>query len=569
MHFDNSYYLFLLFLVPGLILFFIATFKVKQNILKNFGELALLSKLIDPIIKKRQITKTILLIISITLLILVLAGPQFGSKLVEIKRHGVDILIAVDCSTSMLAEDIKPNRMEKVVSELSGVIEKLQGDRIGIIAFAGVPFVQCPLTLDYSAAKMILQLINTNLIPYPGTAIGEAIRTAIKSFSQKERKYKVLILLTDGEDHNTNPLGAADDARKEGIQIYTIGFGNPQGEPIPIRDETGTVTGYKKDKKGEVIMSKLDETTLQKIALQTGGKYYRASDGEIEVDRIYEDISKMEKKQLTSKTYSKYEDRFQWILFPALLLLIFEFIFPERKMKVKLGDLIKKIRRLKPAATILCLILFFSSQSYASLAGKTKQGNKYYKHKQYDKALEKYRDAQISSPESPVLHFNIGNSNYKKEMYEQALPEFEKATYSKDIKIQAKTYYNAGNCLYKQNKLPESIQYYKKALELDPNDEDAKYNIEFVQKKIKENMDKNKQNEKSQQQQQSQGKKQEQNKKEKEKKDEKNQQGEKKTGMSKEQAESILNAMKDDEKRNQKNKKMMQMPAIPNVEYDW
>lgn len=262
-----------------------------------------------------------------------LARPQLGTKLTLMKREGVDIVIALDCSFSMLAEDFKPNRLEKAKQEVKGLIARMQGDRVGLVAFAGVAFVQCPLTIDYSAAQMFLEIMDINLIPQPGTAIGDAIRTSIKAFNQKERKYKVLILLTDGEDHDSDPLKAAEEAAQEGIRIYAIGIGSTQGEPIPLRNEREDVTGYKKDEEGSVVVSKLDEITLQKIALTTGGKYYHATSGEMELDKIYDDISKMEKKELEGKLTVQYEDRYQYFLFISVLLLVAEFLLSERRSR--------------------------------------------------------------------------------------------------------------------------------------------------------------------------------------------------------------------------------------------
>lgn len=329
MRFRYLGYLVFLVLVPLLAGFYIFIFKQKKKLLSIFGELNLIQKLLNPNGIKKQKIKSCLLVVALFFLILGLSGPQIGSKMVEVKRRGIDIIIAIDCSSSMLAEDIKPNRLERAKYELSSLIDKLKADRVGIIAFAGTAFLQSPLTLDYNAAKMLLDIIDTNLIPHPGTAIGSAIRLAIKSFSQKEKKHKVLIILTDGEDHNSDPLSATDEAKKQGIKIYTIGFGSPDGEVIPIRDEAGNLVGYKKDKKGETVLSKLDEMLLQKIALQTGGRYYRSAAGEIELDRIYEDISGMEKKILQSKFQSLYEDRFQYFIFCGIILLIIEFVLPE------------------------------------------------------------------------------------------------------------------------------------------------------------------------------------------------------------------------------------------------
>ncbi|MCK5534764.1 VWA domain-containing protein [bacterium] len=335
MRFASPYSLYLLLIIPVLVFFYVFTFRQKKKALALFGNLKLVKNLTASVSKPRQIIKTILVVTGFFFLILALTGPQIGTKLVQVKRKGLDIIIAIDTSLSMTAEDIKPNRLAKAKMELESLIDQMEGDRIGIIAFAGNAFVQCPLTLDYRAAKMFLNLINTDLIPQPGTSIGEAIRLAIKSFSQKERKYKVLILLTDGEDYHSLPLKAGDQAKKEGIKIYTIGFGSPKGELIPLYDEKGDIISYKKDKKGAAVMSKLDEMTLGKIALNTGGKYYRATAGELEVEQLYKEISRLEKKELQSKFFSQYEDRFQYFLAICLILLFFELILPARKKLVE------------------------------------------------------------------------------------------------------------------------------------------------------------------------------------------------------------------------------------------
>ena len=210
----------------------------------------------------------------------------------------------------------------------------LEGDRIGLVAFAGLPHVQCPLTLDYSAAKLFLRMMNTSLIPQPGTAIGDAIRTAKKAFNQKERKHKVLILITDGEDHDTQPVDAATEAAEEGVIIYTIGLGSQEGVPIPLYDRNGNPAGFKKDRQGNVVTTKMDATTLQKIAFTTGGKYYISSTGEAELDEIYKEVSQLDKKELSSRQFSQYENRFQIFLAIAIIFLLIETFLPvNRKVR--------------------------------------------------------------------------------------------------------------------------------------------------------------------------------------------------------------------------------------------
>lgn len=331
LRFANSQLFYLLWLVPVLIVFFILVFRWKKKALEDFGNVELIKKLMIGVSRGRQVFKLFLLSTVVILIILALVRPQLGTKLEEVQREGVDIFIALDVSYSMLAEDIKPSRLEKAKHEIATFLNKLQGDRIGLIAFAGEAFVQCPLTLDYGAARIFLDIMDPQLIPEPGTAIGDAISIAMKSFEQKERKYKVLILITDGENHGQDPLEVAKEAEKEGIQIYTVGIGTVKGEPIPLRDAQGNLSGFKKDNQGETVTSKLDEITLEKIALQTNGKYHRASAGEVELDDIYKEITQMEKKELGSMRFSQFEDRFQYPLGLAILILVLEVLYPERK----------------------------------------------------------------------------------------------------------------------------------------------------------------------------------------------------------------------------------------------
>ncbi|HEX9933575.1 MAG TPA: VWA domain-containing protein [bacterium] len=323
--------LFLLVLIPGLIVFFVYAFRMKRRILCLFGSLDLVDRLASSISRKRQIGKAALQTAAVLFIVLALARPQFGTKMKTVKREGQDIVVALDVSLSMMAEDIKPSRLEKAKHEISSFIDKLQGDRIGLVAFSGKAFMQCPLTLDYGAAKMFLDAMEPDLIPVPGTAVAQAISKAAESFVGQERKHKVLILITDGEDHEGKPLEAAKAAAKEGVVIYAVGIGYAQGVPIPLVNEQGAAVGFKKDRNGEVVMTKLDEITLQKIVLETGGKYYRATPGESELDKIYGDLSKMEKKSLATKQFAQYEERYQGMLAFALALLVLEVLIPERR----------------------------------------------------------------------------------------------------------------------------------------------------------------------------------------------------------------------------------------------
>jgi len=296
----------------------------------RFGDLNLVEKLSQSTRRSRQIVKATLVIFSILFMTLALARPQIGTKLEEVEREGVDVFVALDVSASMLAEDIKPSRLEKAKHEISSFIDILEGDRIGLIAFAGDAFIQCPLTLDYGAAKTFLNVMDPSLIPEPGTNLSAAIELAMESFESQERKYKTVILITDGEDHGNNATEAAEMADEEGVIVFTVGIGSPKGVPIPVYNNRGVRTGFKKDRNDDLIMTKLDEITLQKIALTTGGKYYHSTTGETRLADIYDEIRKMEKKKLGSMKFSQYEDRFQWVLSFAVLLLIAEILISER-----------------------------------------------------------------------------------------------------------------------------------------------------------------------------------------------------------------------------------------------
>ncbi len=335
MRFYEPIYLLGLLLIPALGIFYWWAIARKKKVLARFGDIPLIMRAASGISFSRQVSKAVMLLAAVLFLSLALAKPQLGTHMEMMKREGIDIMIAVDVSKSMEALDVRPgpiSRLTKAKQEIGSLIdpERLLGDRVGLVAFAGEAFIQCPLTLDYGAAKMFLDAIDPELIPVPGTAIGYAINKAVSGFEREERKHKVLILMTDGEDHGTDPIAAAEAARREGVKIYTIGIGNPEGEPIPIYNQRRERVGFKKDDDGEVIVSKLDETTLQQVALTTGGKYYRATPSELELDKIYDQIAKMEKKELEGKLLMQYDDRFQWPLALALLFIVWEVFVPER-----------------------------------------------------------------------------------------------------------------------------------------------------------------------------------------------------------------------------------------------
>ncbi len=329
--FANPTYLYLLLLIPLLGLLMIFSARLRRRQLEAIGDPRLVRRLTDSLIPGRRRWKNVLLLLAIAFLVVGLADPQMGTKLEEVKRQGVDIFVALDVSNSMLAEDVAPNRLERAKHEVMQFINQLQGDRIGLIPFAGIAFVHCPLTLDYEAAKIFLNEITPDLLPLPGTAIAEAIETARRSFVAKEKKHKVLIIITDGEDHEADPVAAAKKAAEDGVIIYTIGIGSTKGAPIPVYDKVGNRIGYKRDRQGQIVTTRLNPVILQQIAGAGHGKFYLATGRENELQKIYSEIARMEKKELGMREYTQFEDHFQPFLLIALVLLILEFIISERK----------------------------------------------------------------------------------------------------------------------------------------------------------------------------------------------------------------------------------------------
>lgn len=329
MRFGNPEYFLLLLLLPVLIGFFIWSYQRKKSALAAFGSTELIRKLTFSTGLSSQIIKWSIFSIFFFFLVLSLVRPQFGVKMEMIERQGIDIIVALDISQSMFAEDIAPNRIERAKHEISKLIDCLKGDRIGLVIFAGESYVQCPLTLDYGAAKMFLDAVNPGWVQIQGTAISEAVKQASEAFKSKSHKHKVLILISDGEDQEGNAVEAAKAATAEGVIIYTIGIGSEDGVPIPISRGNGNII-YKKDKNGNLVMTKLNPLILEKIAVEGKGKYFHA-DNNLELSRIMNEISRMEKKDLGTAHLAIYEDRYQIFLFIALLFIVIEFFIPERR----------------------------------------------------------------------------------------------------------------------------------------------------------------------------------------------------------------------------------------------
>jgi Ca-activated chloride channel family protein len=330
MKFGSPEYFWLLLLLPVVLGFYVYAFYKKKKALKKFVATSMLPKLTHTISSKKQVAKALLIVLTVFFSIIALTRPQYGTKTELLKRKGLDVVIAVDVSLSMYAEDIKPNRLIRAKHEISNFIDKLRGDRIGLVAFAGEAFVQCPLTLDYSAAKIFLNVLGPDLISTPGTAIGPAIETALSAFNSKEEQYRVIVLLTDGEGHTGTAETWAEEAAKKGVIVYTVGIGSLSGVPIPLKDKQGNVT-YKKDLQGNVVSTKLDEATLVQMAEVTGGTYFHAAPGQFELEQVVQEIESMEKRELEEERFTQHKEQFQWPLALAIICLLLEFLISDRR----------------------------------------------------------------------------------------------------------------------------------------------------------------------------------------------------------------------------------------------
>jgi Ca-activated chloride channel family protein len=428
-----------------------------------------------------------LLFLSFLLISVGLLEPKWGFHWEEVKREGVDVIVAIDVSKSMLAEDLKPNRLEQAKRKVIDLMGLLQGDRIGLIAFAGTSFLQCPLTLDYGAFRMFLDLLGPELIPQSGTAIDEAIYQAIDAFEASGKKSRAMILITDGEEHSGTYVEAAKKAAEKGIKIFAIGFGSQEGHPIPDPQNNGR---HMRDSSGNIVISKLNETILQQIALETKGAYVRALTSDQDLKKIYlGEIQGMEKNELQSTRRKRYENRFQYFLLLGFILLLGE-------MLIRFNWLNRTVR-----TGALVLGFFLVNQSYAAevsqyfgMASKTEkkvnEAKAAYSQEKYADAIKSYTDVEIDLPKNHKNFFNLGAAHYKAGDFSKALEYFSKSVENEKIAVDSN--YNLGNTLFRLGKYDQSIKAYESVLAQAPKHEKAKKNLEYVRKKLKEHINKNK-----------------------------------------------------------------------------
>ncbi|HHT9129616.1 MAG TPA: vWA domain-containing protein [Candidatus Brocadiaceae bacterium] len=331
MKYGNLNYLYLLSIIPLLTLGYILVFRKKMKDLNKFAKIELLQKIGISVNQRRQWLKATLMIVGMLLLIFALIEPKWGYRWEEVERKGIDIVIAVDTSRSMLADDVKPNRLEAAKREIEDLLNVLEGDRVGLVAVAGSAFTYCPLTSDYGAFRLFLNDLNTNIIPLGGTNLAEAIRKGISTFESNSKNHKAIILITDGENHEDDPLKAAGKAKEQDIVIYTVGVGKKDGSYIKIRDESGKEI-LLKDRQGQVVKSRLDEITLNKIALETGGLYTPAYGTKWGLEKIYKDsIAKIEESTYKTQRVKRYANRYQIPLFISIILIALESFLSDGK----------------------------------------------------------------------------------------------------------------------------------------------------------------------------------------------------------------------------------------------
>lgn len=328
--YENTEYWWAFLLIPLLLLIFWRYFNWRKKALSKWGDSTVISKLTETISPTKIVWKFILRLLGFIFLILTLVNPQIGTKLEEVKRKGSEVMICLDVSNSMLAQDLQPNRLEMAKRALSQMVDKLKGDKIGIIIFAGKAYIQLPITSDYAAAKMFLSTINTHLVPTQGTAIGSAIELALESFNFNNPSGKAIVIISDGENHEDNAVEAAQEASNKNVVVHTVGFGSPGGTPIPLY-KSGKQAGFRSDKEGNTVITKLNEKMLQEIAAAGNGAYIRATNSNAGLSFILSEIQNLEKAELSSTMYTDFEDRFQIFLACAIFFIVLEWLITTRK----------------------------------------------------------------------------------------------------------------------------------------------------------------------------------------------------------------------------------------------
>jgi Ca-activated chloride channel homolog len=491
MNFGDIHWLWLLWLLVPLLALLIWSWQVKQRLLSRFISPRLLATLTAGVSKQRQKIRVALFVLAVASLIFSLARPQLGFSLEESKQAGLDIVVAIDTSKSMLADDVQPNRLQRAKLAAVDLMRLAKSDRLGLVAFAGGAFLQCPLSLDEEAFRQSVDFLDVNVIPQGGTALAEAIQAARAAFKEETENHKILVLFTDGEDNDDAEaaIQTAREGKKAGLRIFTIGVGTPNGEVLSTKDPYGNRV-FIKDSQGNVVKSRLNENLLQQIAKDTDG-FYLPLTGARSMDVLYErGLAPLPKSESTTRTIRQYHERFQWFIGAAILLLLAEMMFPERSKSPR-----SNVQSPGPAVgTTVSIVLLFCA---ANAFGAASDALKNYARGKFSEARTEFERLARKSPEDARLRYNAGAAAFQDEDYDTALKHFNQTLSARDLKLQEQSYYNLGNTHFrlgektddakeKQQQWEQAIHQYESALKLNTNDMDAQFNMEVVKKKLEE-----------------------------------------------------------------------------------
>lgn len=561
--FEDPIYLYALALIPvlALIRWWMVLRQRKQ--LRRFGDLDLIRQLMPDVSRLRPLLKFGLLLTALALLVVVLARPQMGTKISQEKRTGIETIIALDISNSMLAEDVAPSRLDRAKMMVENLVDHFTNDKIGLIVFAGDAFVQLPITSDFVSAKMFLSSIEPSLIEMQGTDIATAVNMASHSFTQEEGIGKAIIVITDGEDHEGGALEAAKDAKDKGMRVYVLGIGSTKGAPIPI---AGT-TDYMRDNTGETVMSALNEDMCKQVAEAGGGAYIHVENNSNAQEQLNSELDKLAKKETSSTVYSDYDEQFQAVAILVLLLLIAEICILEIK-----NPHLEKIHLFNRKKTLTILLLLLTVSAHAqSDRDYIRSGNKLFRAGKYAEAEVDYRKAIEKNGKNPQAIYNLGNALMAQKKDSAAIEQFQTAAkLETNQQRKAQFYHNIGVICQGHQMFGEAIEAYKEALRNNPNDDDSRYNLELCKRQQKQQN----QNNQNQQQQNKDNKDKKEKDKEQDKQDQQKQQDQKqeqqKPQMSKENAEQLLNAAMQEEKNTQQRiKKAQHQPQKRRLQKNW
>ena len=563
--FADPIYLYLLAVIPVLAVIRFLTYRNQKKRLRKFGDPKLLRELMPDVSRFRPAVKFCILQGALALLIVMLARPQFGTKINNEQRVGIETIIAMDISNSMMAEDITPSRLDRSKMMVENLVDHFTNDKIGLIVFAGDAFVQLPITSDYVSAKMFLSSIDPSMMATQGTDIARAIDLAAHSFTQEEGIGKAIIVITDGEDHEGGALEAAKAAKEAGMRVYVLGVGSTKGSPIPIPG-TGD---YMKDNTGNTVMSALNEEMCRQVAQAGGGAYIHVENNSAAQDQLDNELDKLAKKETTSTVYSEFDEQFQAVAILALLLLILEICIFDRR-----NPLIRRLSLFgskKKAAATVALLLVALTASAQTDRQYIREGNKQFRLGQYDKAEVSYRKAVEKNPKNPQAAYNLGNALMAQKKDSAAVQQFEQSARMETNPLRkSAAYHNMGVICQTHKMYDDAIEAYKNSLRLNPNDDETRYNLVLCKHLKKKQDDKQKQNQQNKDDQKNKDDKKDDQKDQKQDKKDDKQQEQQKPQMSKDNAEQLLNAAIQNEKMTQdKMKKQQQQPQRRNVLKNW